>query len=338
MPQALLTIMFFVKEHYIGPTDGTFWMPPAASSGAHEVDWLIRLLLYVCMFFFALIVSLLVTFVVTYRRGRVGGPQPSAAHSLPLELAWTAIPLAILITIFFFGFRGFVNLMTPAEDAYEIQVTGQKWAWLFTYPSGYVDKDLHVPVDTPVSLTLTSNDVIHSLFVPAFRLKRDAVPGRYTRTWFAADRVGRFDLFCAEYCGEGHSRMHAYVIVQPKEEYRKWLADASAFLDRLPPAQAGRKVFEAQGCAQCHTVDGTAGIGPSLKNVFGAKQVLQDGASVVADENYIRESVMDPQARIAAGFQPVMPTFKGRLKDKEITVLIAYLKSISDKGKEGKNP
>ena len=223
MPQALLTIMFFVKEHYIGPTDGTFWMPPAASSGAHEVDWLIRLLLYVCMFFFALIVSLLVTFVVTYRRGRVGGPQPSAAHSLPLELAWTAIPLAILITIFFFGFRGFVNLMTPVEDAYEIQVTGQKWAWLFTYPSGYVDKDLHVPVDTPVSLTLTSNDVIHSLFVPAFRLKRDAVPGRYTRTWFAADRVGKFDLFCAEYCGEGHSRMHAYVIVQPKEEYRKCL-------------------------------------------------------------------------------------------------------------------
>jgi cytochrome c oxidase subunit 2 len=324
-------MLFSVQQNYT-PGSGSFWMPPPGSAGAHEVDWLVRVLLYVCTFFFLLITSLLVTFVIRYRRSRVAGPQPSASHSLPLELAWSIIPLAILMMFFYFGFRGFINSMTPPDDAYSIQVTGQKWAWLFTYPNGYVDKDLHVPVDTAVKLTLTSEDVIHSLFIPAFRLKRDALPGRYTTTWFQADRTGTFDLFCTEYCGEGHSAMLAKVIVHDKVEYKKWLEDAGAFIDRMPPAQAGARLFQTQGCAQCHSVDGSGGIGPSLKNVYSTQQPMKGGGSVLADEDYLRESIMDPQAIIVAGFEPVMPTYKGRLKDKEITVLIAYIKSISKAG------
>ena len=326
--------MFQAAGRYIGPTDGTFWMPPQASAGARETDWLWVLILYIAVFFFALIAALMVLFVIKYRRGRTGKPEDSPAHNLILEMTWTSIPLAILMVIFYFGFHGFINVMTPPDDAYQINVTGQKWAWLFSYPSGYVDKDLHVPVDTPVALTLTSEDVIHSLFVPAFRIKRDAVPGRYTQAWFMADRVGKFDVFCAEYCGEGHSRMHAFVIVHTKADYLKWLAEASAFVDRLPPVEAGKKVFETQGCMQCHSIDGKNGIGPSLKNIYGERQTLQGGSPAVADADYIRESVMDPQAKIVAGYQPVMPTYKGRLADKEITVLIAYLKSLSDKGRK----
>lgn len=333
MPLDLSKIVFSVQQGYT-PREQSFWMPPPGSTGAHEVDWLMVVLLYICTFFFLLIAALLVTFAVRYRRSRVAGPQPSASHSLPLELAWSIIPLAILIVIFHFGFRGFLNIMTPPDDAYAIQVTGQKWAWMFTYPNGYVDKDLHVPVNTPVKLTMTSEDVIHSLYIPAFRIKRDALPGRYTTTWFEADRTGEFELFCTEYCGEGHSAMMARVVVHDKAEFAKWLQDAGAFIDRLPPAEAGAKLFSIQGCAQCHSVDGSGGIGPSLKNVYGTQQPLQGGSSVLADENYIRESIMDPQAQIVAGYQPVMPTYKGRLKDKEITVLIAYLKSISGAGRK----
>lgn len=312
----------------------SFWMPPPGSSVAAEVDSIFYFIFWVALFFFFLIVSLMAAFVLRYRRREGAGPRPSAEHSLALELTWSVIPAIILVFTFHIGFKSFMNLNTPPANAYEILVTGQKWAWLFTYSNGYVDENLHAPQGRPVVLVMTSEDVIHSLFIPDFRVKNDAVPGRYSKVWFAAKDAGEHDIYCAEYCGTGHSTMHARVIVHRRGEFEKWLEDASNFLDRMTPAEGGERIFRARGCAQCHSVDGRPGIGPSLKNVFGAAQPLKDGGSAVADENYLRESIMEPMAKVVAGYDPVMPTFKGRLKDREITALIEFMKTLSDKKKE----
>jgi cytochrome c oxidase subunit 2 len=237
----------------------------------------------------------------------------------------------VLVCIMFYrGMKAMIDMQTPPSSALEILVTAQRWNWMFTYPNGYVDKDLHVPVDVPVRLVMRSEDVIHSFFVPAFRLKRDIVPGRYTKTWFRATQAGEYLLFCAEYCGTGHSDMLAKVIVHPPGGYRKWLEEASNFVSKMPPAEAGKRLYEIRGCKQCHSLDGTIGIGPSFKGVYGHTVVLQGGAKLVADENYIRESIMDPMAKIVAGYDPVMPTYKGRLKDAEITAIIEFLKTLAE--------
>jgi cytochrome c oxidase subunit 2 len=185
-----------------------------------------------------------------------------------------------------------------------------------------------VPVDVPVRLVLTSEDVIHSFFVPAFRVKKDVVPGRYNTAWFEATAAGEYDVFCAEYCGTGHSDMLAKVVVHPPGEFEKWLAEASDFLSRLSPADAGERLVKTRGCRQCHTVDGKANIGPSFLGVFGRAGKLKDGASYTVEENYIRRSILDPQGEIVAGYEPVMPTYQGRLKDQEITAIIEYLKTL----------
>ncbi|MGE5235258.1 MAG: cytochrome c oxidase subunit II [Acidobacteriota bacterium] len=310
-------------------TDGTFWMPVQGSSTAPMVDQLFQFILWLSVFFFVLIVGLMVLFVVRYRR-RVGReePEPSPDHNMPLEVTWTVIPIALVIVLFAWGFKVFMDINTPPANAYEIQVTGQKWKWLFTYPDGHVDEDLHVPVDTPVRLVMTSEDVIHGFYIPAFRLKHDVVPGRYAKLWFRATTPGEYQLFCTQYCGTGHSNMLAKVVVHEPGGFEKWLQNASNFLKTMSPAQAGERLYRTRGCAQCHSVTGTAGIGPSFKGVFGHEVALSTGTSVLADENYVRESILDPQAKVVAGFQPVMPTFKGRLKDDEITAIIAYLKTL----------
>lgn len=306
-----------------------FWLPKSASTTAHDVDWLFNWITGIAIFFFALITVLTVYFVIKYRR-RPGNEeaQPSSDHNQPLEITWTVIPMIIVVWIFWQGFTGFLHLAVPPENAYEVLVTGQKWKWLFTYPNGTVDENLHVPVDTPVRLVLASEDVIHSFFVPEFRIKRDAVPGRYTKLWFQATEPGSYQVFCAEYCGTSHSNMLAQVVVHRPGEFEKWLEDASNFLDKMPPAEGGAKLFAQRGCKQCHSVDGKAGIGPTLKGIWAHEAVLRGGGSVLVDENYIRESIVEPQAKVVAGFEPVMPTFKGRLKDKEITAIIEYIKTL----------
>jgi cytochrome c oxidase subunit 2 len=208
-------------------------------------------------------------------------------------------------------------------------VTGQKWQWFFTYPNGYVTGELHVPVDRPVELTMTSEDVIHSLWIPAFRVKKDVVPGRYNKAWFEATEPGEYPLLCTEYCGTGHSDMLTRVTVHRPGEFETWLREAADLLGTLPPAEAGLKLYETKGCKQCHSLDGSAGVGPSFKNLFGSERHLADGGQVVADENYVRHSILEPMSQVSLGFDPVMPTYAGKLKDQEITMLIAYLKSIS---------
>jgi len=327
----LATVFGFLRPFLAQATEDSFWMPVGAASGAQGVDRLFYLIFWISVVFFVLIVGLMSFFAVRYRRRRADERAPdSASHNTALEITWTIVPVIIVVVIFVLGFRGFLDMVNPPSDAYEVLVTGQKWKWFFTYPNGYVDEDLHVPLDRPVRLVMTSEDVIHSLYVPAFRLKKDVVPGRYAKAWFRATAAGEYELFCAEYCGTSHSDMIARVIVEPQAEFDAWLEASSNFLETLSPAEAGERLYSVRGCKQCHRVDGQDDIGPTFKGLFGRERVLQEGGTVTADENYLRESILDPQARVVAGYDPVMPTYQGRLSDREITALIEFLKTLAD--------
>jgi cytochrome c oxidase subunit 2 len=305
-------------------------MPGRASSFAADVDWVFNFILWISIFFFVLITALMLFFVIRYRRRRGREPGKSASHNTALEITWSVIPVLLIVLIFWFGFTVFIDMATPPENSYEVLVTGQRWKWLFTYPNGYVDENLHVPLDTNVRLVMSSEDVIHSFFVPEFRVKRDVVPGRYSKAWFRATQAGQFDIYCAEYCGTSHSDMLATVIVHEPGGFEKWLEDASNFLDKLSPAEAGARLYQSRGCQGCHSVDGTANIGPTFKEIFGDDHALADGSSVTVDEDYIRESILEPQAKIVAGYQPVMPTYQGKLSDREITAIIEYIKTLNE--------
>jgi cytochrome c oxidase subunit 2 len=315
-------------------TDSTvpdgFWLPGQASTVAPEVDGAFFFILGVSAFFTVLIVGVTLYFLVRYRARPGHEAQKSASHSTALEITWSVIPAILVVMMFFYGFRGYMSMYTPLSDPYEIIVTGQKWKWLFTYPNGYIDENLHIEAGQNVRLVLQSDDVIHSLFVPAFRVKRDVVPGRYNKLWFRATVPGEYPIYCAEYCGTSHSDMLARVIVHPEGEFAPWLEDASDFLSRMPPAEAGALLYRQRGCTQCHSIDGRAGIGPSFKDLFGGQDVLVDGTRVDVDEDYVRESILYPQAKIVAGYDPVMPTYRGRLKDEEITAIIEYLKTLAE--------
>jgi len=306
----------------------SFWLPPPASSTAPLVDNAFLLLLGVSAFFFALIVVLGLWFVVRYRRRAGLGPAQSPSHNTALELLWTAIPLGIVALLFYEGFVGYMELRTPPKQAYEIEVVARKWSWLFSYPNGHKDENLHVPVDRPVRLVMRSEDVIHGLFIPAMRVQMDIVPGRYTRTWFRALKPGEYNLVCSQYCGTKHFDMRALVIVHPPGEFENWLADAARAAESLSPVDRGRELYRINGCWSCHSIDGTAGTGPTFKGIYGHEVQFQDGTSAVVDENYIRESILDPQAKVVRGYQPVMNTYRGVLTDEEISALIAFIKSL----------
>ncbi len=310
-------------------TEGGFWLPPQGSTDAVEVDRIFNLVFWVSAFFFVLIVGLMIFFVIRYRRrpGREEA-EPGPSHNTPLEIAWTVIPILIVIGIFIWGFKVFLDVNTPPANAYEVLVTGQKWKWLFTYPNGHVDEDLHVPVDTPISLVMTSEDVIHGFYIPAFRLKHDVVPGRYIKLWFKATTPGEYQIYCTQYCGTGHSNMWSKVVVHEPGGFEKWLTAASNFLKTMPPAKAGELLYRTRGCSQCHTVDGAGATGPTWKGLFGSHVPIEGGKVLVADENYLRNCILDPTQNVPLGFQPVMPTFKGRLTDDEISAIIEYIKTL----------
>lgn len=331
----------------LGQTNSSFWMPTEASTYAGNVDWVFYFILSIAAFFFTVIAVTLVLFVVRYRRRPGHHEQPTATHSLGLELTWSIIPLILVIVIFIFGFKGFMDMVTPPANSYEILVTAAKWNWLFTYPNGHVDANLHVPVNRPVRLVLTSQDVIHSLYVPAFRIKKDCVPGRFNKAWFEATKINTdpgYDLFCAEYCGTKHSEMIAKVYVHEPTDFAKWLEDASHWEGRMTPAQRGAGLYRQRGCQQCHSLDGTNNIGPTFKNLWDhvveGSVTFRDGtrlSSLFNDnytpEDYIRESIYKPEARFVAGFNPAMPTYQGQVKENDIPAMIAFFKSLSDKYK-----
>ena len=306
----------------------SFWLPPPASTGAATVDYLFYVLLGVSIFFFVLIVTLMTVFVILFSRREGREPSPSPSHNTSLELFWTVIPLAIVGFIFYEGFVGFVELRTAPRQAYEIRVVARQWLWMFEYPNGHKDDQLHVPVDQAVRLVMRSDDVIHGFYVPDFRVQMDVVPGRYTTAWFRATQPGEHDLYCAQYCGTNHADMFTKVVVHPPGEFEKWLADAGKLFKNLPPAEAGKQLYVRRNCQQCHSTDGTAGTGPSFKGIFGHPPALEGGTSVTVDENYVRESILEPQAKVVQGYKPVMPTYKGILNDEEISDLIAFIKSL----------
>jgi cytochrome c oxidase subunit 2 len=273
----------------------------------------------------------MVLFAVRYRRGR----HPRAENiegNLTLEIVWTVIPTLLVLAIFFVGWKGFVFMRTVPSDAMLVKVTARMWSWGFTYENGRTDDVLRVPVDRPVKLAITSADVLHSLFIPAFRVKEDAVPGRETYLWFRPDRTGSYDLFCSEYCGTGHSSMITRVVVMTGDEFQSWYQAGV----REPGAATGRRpdgstLFRERGCIGCHSTDGSAKVGPTMKGVFGRTvTVVAAGTErqVVADEAYLRKSLLEPAAEIVKGYPPIMPAQKGQLTDEEIGALIDYLRTL----------
>lgn len=313
---------------------GGSMFPKPTSTTAGSVDSLFYFILWVSLFFFAVIVAAMALFLWKYRERPGVGPQPSPSHNNALEVGWSIVPGLFLGVIFFWGFTTYLDMRQAPDNSYEIQVIAKKWSWSFVYPNGHVDNNLHVPVDKPVRLVMSSDDVIHSLYIPAFRLKMDLIPGRYTSTWFEATDHGDYTLFCAEYCGTQHSTMLAKVVVHPSGEFDRWLENAANFMERMTPEQAGETLYVRRGCVQCHSVDGKAMTGPTFWKAFGSMQSMADGSQVEVDENYLRESILEPQAKVRAGYKPVMPTYQGQLKNEEIAALIAYIKSLSEDSRE----
>ena len=302
-------------------------VPVQGSAYAGQVDRLYLFLIWLTIFFFVLISGLLAYFVFKYRRRTADDVTPNITHHNGLEAAWTLLPLAIVMVIFFWGFHSYMEAQVSPADAMEIQVTAKKWVWTFEYPNGMRTlNELHVPLGKPVKLIMTSEDVIHSFYVPTFRIKQDVVPNTYTQLWFQPTEPGMHRLLCAEYCGKGHSDMGGKIFVDDEKKYKDWLENGGDAGKNMPLAQFGALLYESRGCQTCHSLDGSRGEGPSFKGVFGHGVKLSDGKSVAVDENYIRESILQPQAKIVAGFEPIMPTFQGMLREREISALVEFIK------------
>jgi len=309
--------------------------PTAASELARHVDYLFFFALFFSIFFSLLIAVLLVVFGSKYRRRKdseVGVfVDDHAKGPKMLELAWSAIPFFLLLVMFGWGTWIFFHQMRPPSDATEYWVTGKQWMWKMQHPDGTREiNELHVPLGRSVKLTMISEDVIHDFFVPAFRIHVDVLPSRYTTYWFKADKLGTYHLFCGQYCGVEHARMVGRVVVMEPQAYEQWLAGVRP---GRGPIRTGEELFVANACNTCHRPDSSARA-PILNALFGKSVALADGKTVVADEQYLRESILNPASRVVSGYQPVMPTFRGTVSEEELLQLIAYIKSLKLPGAE----
>jgi len=307
------------------------FFPDAASSFAGKVD---------ALYLFMLLVSGLVAlglfvaigvFAVRYRAGSKADRSGASIGSWPLEITWSVLPMVIFIGFFVWGAHVFLTWHEPPPGAIHVYVVGKQWMWKIQHPEGRREiNEMHVPVGTPVVVTMTSEDVIHDLFVPAFRVKKDVLPGRYSRIWFRATKVGRFHMFCSQYCGTDHASMGGWVYAMAPADYQNWLSGGTA---GQTMAQAGETLFSRYNCITCHFKGGR---GPLLQGVAGSTVRLQGDGTVTADEDYLRESILRPQAKVVAGFDPVMPTFQGQLKETDVLQLIAYIESLGgDRATQG---
>lgn len=298
--------------------------PEQASTLAAEVDALFGYLAGVCALFAVVIMACLCAFAVKYRRRSPGERGVQIPTQNALEVAWIVVPGILLLSMFVWGASLYVDLRTPPAGAMDVYVIGRQWMWKVQHPGGQREiNELHVPQGRPVRLNLTSQDVIHSFYVPAFRIKQDALPGRFTVVWFEATRTGEYRLFCAEYCGTLHSSMIGRVVVMDPKDYERWLERGA----EGSPASAGRRLFLSLGCGACHT-GGSGARAPRLEGLWGRTVRLRDGRSVVAEAAYIRESILDPAVQVVEGFEPIMPSFRGRLNEEEMIRLIEYLRSL----------
>jgi cytochrome c oxidase subunit 2 len=302
------------------------FFPEQASAQAGSVDAIYFFMVAVTAFFSLLIAGLVVYFAARFRRRHQNEVGHAIHGSLALELLWTGIPFVIVMVMFGWGAKVFFDLYRPPAGAMEIHVVGKQWMWKVQHMDGQREiNELHVPVGRPVKLIMGSEDVLHSYFIPEFRVKADVIPGRYNVMWFTATRPGNYHLFCAEYCGTKHSGMIGTVTAMQPEDFQAWLAGGRA---EDSPVAAGQKLFSDLACNTCHLTDGQ-GRGPVLANLFGKQVELESGGTVTFDEVYIRESIVLPQAKITAGFQPVMPTFQGLVSEEQLLQLIAYVRSLT---------
>jgi cytochrome c oxidase subunit II len=298
--------------------------PEQASTMAGRVDALYLALLGIAGFFSVLIAVLVVGFAIKYRRRSPDEVGTPIHGNLTLEAVWTLVPLGIVFVIFLWGAEIFFSMSRIPPQAMEVYVVGKRWMWKTQHLSGQREiNELHVPVGVPVKLLLTSEDVIHSFYVPAFRIKKDAVPGRYATLWFQATKPGKYHLFCAEYCGTKHSGMIGSVVVMEPAAFQTWLTGGGTG----SLAAEGEKIFQSLGCVTCHRPD-SAGRGPRLEGLVGRTVALAGGAEVVADADYVRESIVTPAAKVVAGYQPIMPTYQGLVSEEGLMQLIAYIQSL----------
>jgi len=299
--------------------------PDQASTFAGSVDGLYTFLVLVSITMFVLIGVAALTFAVVYRR-REGVEATPIEGSTILELIWSVIPFIVFMIIFAWGAAIYFDERTPPRDAVEMYAVAKQWMWKFEHPEGQREiNELHVPLGRNIKIIMTSQDVIHSLYFPAMRIKQDVLPGRYTTLWFNATKVGEFHLFCAEYCGTQHSNMIGRIVVMQPAEYELWLNGGNN--GRTSLVSTGQKLFAELGCSTCHKFD-VQGRGPMLAGIFGKQQLMQDGRLIKVDEDYIRESILNPQAKIVSGFQPIMPTFQGQVSEEQLVSLVAYVKSL----------
>jgi cytochrome c oxidase subunit 2 len=340
--------MFF-HEAYAGV------LPIAATDAAVSWDALYNFLIWISIFFFVLVVGAMIYFAVKYRN-RPGHKAVYETGSHLLEAIWIGVPTVLLLVIFAWGYHVYREMKQAPSDAYEIKVVGKQWLWTFLYDNGTTTVgELYVPVNKPVKLLMTSQDVLHGFFIPNFRVKQDVVPGMYSSVWFEATIPGKHQVFCTEYCGTSHSGMLAQVIALEDKDWNDWLRGKKIAIDKIPNANRdpnetaaadtttisqaaatsapvslvdqGKVIYNKMACATCHSTDGAVKAGPTFKGLFGSKVTLTDGTVVTADENYIRESIELPNAKIVKGYAPQMPTFKGLINENDMTAVISFIKA-----------
>jgi cytochrome c oxidase subunit 2 len=303
------------------------FFPEQASAQAAQVDGIFFFLVAVTAFFSFLIATLVVVFAIKYRRRHKDDIGVAIHGSLVLELLWTVIPFGITMVMFVWGAKVFFDIYRPPAGAMEVYIVGKQWMWKAQHMNGLHEiNELHVPVGRPVRLTMGSEDVLHSFYIPSFRVKADVIPGRYNVLWFTATKPGKYHLFCAEYCGTKHSGMIGWVYAMEPPEFQAWLAGGPS---SDTPAMVGEKLFSSLACITCHRDDAQAPA-PQLKGLFGNPVQLQGGVTITADESYIRESILNPQAKIVNGFPPIMPTFQGLVSEEQLLQLIAYVRSLGE--------
>ena len=307
--------------------DQFHFFPPQASTTAQQVDWIFFALTAITIFFCAVVFLPILFFAVKYRRGSKADRSNAPSESLLLESGWTIVPLVISIGLFGWGAITYFNLERPPSDALQVQVVAKQWMWKLQHAEGKREIDeLHVPLGRTVALTMTSQDVIHSFFVPAFRVKQDVVPGRYTGAWFKPTKAGEYHLFCSQYCGTHHSGMIGRVVVMEPVDYERWLNNGAT---GETIARAGERLFRDRGCSGCHGANSKFHA-PPLENLYGKPRPLATGEMITADERYLRDSIFIPGKEVAAGYENIMPSYAGQLSEEEIMQVITYLKSLAN--------
>jgi cytochrome c oxidase subunit II len=306
-------------------TDPTLWLPEGRSTLAPEIDALFNFVNLVSLIIFLGVIAAMFYLAWHYRRRTPYDRPGLVKESKVLEAAWVVVPTILVMVTFMWGFSLFIRANVAPPDSYEIYARGVQWRWDFEYPNGTITAgELHVPVGRPVKLIMSSEDVLHSLYIPAFRTKFDVLPNRYTSLWFQATDTGEYQVFCTEYCGTSHSGMLATVIAHTPEEFEEWLQSGGDD-PNVPLPQVGEQLYSNLGCRACHSLDGSVVIGPTFQGLFGKTEQLEGGGSVTVDDNYLRQSIIEPQAQIVAGFPPTMPSF-AHLTERQVSGLIEFIK------------